>query len=206
MMALRDIGYMLRLRILAEKGLSWKKCFNIIMLWEFASTILPSAVGGTTVAAFFIYKRFFIISVIFIILSTFCDMFDGWLARATKQETKFGKIYDVAMDKYVEGFIGLSLAFIMPPFILSGYVWAILGTFGSIIISVISNAALQVTNEKVFKFMSRSDRGLILVLGLLVASQFGDIILTYTAILLTLFSHLTIVLMLFSYKKVLKNK
>ena len=149
-------------------------------------------------AAFFIYKRFFIISVIFIILSTFCDMFDGWLARATKQETKFGKIYDVAMDKYVEGFIGLSLAFIMPPFILSGYVWAILGTFGSIIISVISNAALQVTNEKVFKFMSRSDRGLILVLGLLVASQFGDIILTYTAILLTLFSHLTIVLMLFS--------
>ena len=57
MMALRDIGYMLRLRILAEKGLSWKKCFNIIMLWEFASTILPSAVGGTTVAAFFIYKE-----------------------------------------------------------------------------------------------------------------------------------------------------
>ena len=56
-MALRDIGYMLRLRILAEKGLSWKKCFNIIMLWEFASTILPSAVGGTTVAAFFIYKE-----------------------------------------------------------------------------------------------------------------------------------------------------
>lgn len=57
MMAMRDIGYMLRLRILAEKGLSWKKCFNIIMLWEFASTILPSAVGGTTVAAYFIYKE-----------------------------------------------------------------------------------------------------------------------------------------------------
>ena len=57
MMILRDIGYMLRLRILAEKELSWKKCFNIIMLWEFASAILPSAVGGTTVAAFFIYKE-----------------------------------------------------------------------------------------------------------------------------------------------------
>lgn len=57
MMALRDIGYMLRLRILSEKELNWKKCFNIIMLWEFASTILPSAVGGTTVATYFIYKE-----------------------------------------------------------------------------------------------------------------------------------------------------
>ncbi len=57
MMILRDVGYMLRLRILAEKELSWRKCFNIIMLWEFASSVLPSAVGGTTVAAYFIYKE-----------------------------------------------------------------------------------------------------------------------------------------------------
>lgn len=57
MMALRDVGYMYRLRILSEKNLRWKKCFNIIMLWEFASAISPSAVGGTTVATFFIYKE-----------------------------------------------------------------------------------------------------------------------------------------------------
>jgi hypothetical protein len=57
MMALRDIGYMIRLRILSEGKLSWKKIFYIIMLWEFASTVLPSAVGGTTVATYFIYKE-----------------------------------------------------------------------------------------------------------------------------------------------------
>lgn len=57
MMALRDIGYMIRLRILSEGDLSWKKIFNIIMLWEFASAITPSAVGGTTVATYFIYKE-----------------------------------------------------------------------------------------------------------------------------------------------------
>lgn len=57
MMALRDIGYMIRLRILSEGEISWKKIFNIIMLWEFASAVTPSAIGGTTVAAFFIYKE-----------------------------------------------------------------------------------------------------------------------------------------------------
>ncbi|GAB4462926.1 MAG: lysylphosphatidylglycerol synthase transmembrane domain-containing protein [Bacteroidales bacterium] len=57
MMFLRDIGYMIRLRILSEKKLSWKKTFYIIMLWEFASAISPSAVGGTTVATYFIYKE-----------------------------------------------------------------------------------------------------------------------------------------------------
>jgi hypothetical protein len=57
MMILRDIGYMIRLRILSNGELSWKKIFYIIMLWEFASAISPSAIGGTTVATYFIYKE-----------------------------------------------------------------------------------------------------------------------------------------------------
>ncbi|HBF87934.1 MAG TPA: TIGR00374 family protein [Bacteroidales bacterium] len=57
LMVLRDIGYMIRLRILSDGKLSWKKIFNIIMLWEFTSAITPSAVGGTSVATYFIYKE-----------------------------------------------------------------------------------------------------------------------------------------------------
>lgn len=56
-MTIRDFGYMLRLRILSEKKLSWRKVFNIIMLWEFTSAITPSVVGGTSVAVFFINKE-----------------------------------------------------------------------------------------------------------------------------------------------------
>ena len=41
---------MLRLRVLSEKELSWRQCFEISMLWEFSSAISPSAVGGTAVA------------------------------------------------------------------------------------------------------------------------------------------------------------
>ncbi|MFT5723165.1 MAG: hypothetical protein ACI9JN_000274 [Bacteroidia bacterium] len=50
LMIVRDFGYMLRLRILSDQKLSWKQCFQIIMLWEFASAISPGAIGGTAAA------------------------------------------------------------------------------------------------------------------------------------------------------------
>lgn len=57
LMGIRDFGYILRLRILTNKELNWRKAFNIIMLWEFTSAITPSAIGGTSVAIFFINKE-----------------------------------------------------------------------------------------------------------------------------------------------------
>ena len=57
MMAIRDFGYIVRIRILTHNKLSWRKAFNIIMLWEFTSAITPSAIGGTSVAIFFINKE-----------------------------------------------------------------------------------------------------------------------------------------------------
>jgi glycosyltransferase 2 family protein len=56
-MAMRDIGYMFRIRVLTDKELSWKKAFRVIMLWEFSSALLPSAVGGTTIAMIFVNKE-----------------------------------------------------------------------------------------------------------------------------------------------------
>jgi uncharacterized protein (TIRG00374 family) len=53
----RDLGYMIRIRILSEKDLSWSQAFRVIMLWEFTSAITPSTVGGTAVAVVFIHKE-----------------------------------------------------------------------------------------------------------------------------------------------------
>lgn len=53
----RDLGYMIRIRILAEKDINWLQAFRIIMLWEFASAISPSTVGGTAVAVVFVHKE-----------------------------------------------------------------------------------------------------------------------------------------------------
>lgn len=53
----RDLGYVIRLRVLSDKRLSWRQALRIIMLWEFTSAITPSAVGGTSVAIIYVHKE-----------------------------------------------------------------------------------------------------------------------------------------------------
>ena len=53
-MALRDLGYMWRIKLLCGEKLTWAKAFRVIMLWEFTSAITPSTIGGTSVAVVFL--------------------------------------------------------------------------------------------------------------------------------------------------------
>ncbi|HBH85960.1 MAG TPA: TIGR00374 family protein [Bacteroidales bacterium] len=53
----RDLGYIIRIRILTDKHLTWRQAFRVIMLWEFTSSITPSTVGGTAIAVVFIHKE-----------------------------------------------------------------------------------------------------------------------------------------------------
>jgi glycosyltransferase 2 family protein len=57
MVVFRDLGYILRLRLLSDKRLTWRRSFQVIMLWEFASALTPSVVGGSAVAMFIINKE-----------------------------------------------------------------------------------------------------------------------------------------------------
>lgn len=57
MMVIRDLGYMFRIRVLTDNELSWRQSFDVIMLWEFASAITPSVVGGSSVAMFILNKE-----------------------------------------------------------------------------------------------------------------------------------------------------
>jgi uncharacterized protein (TIRG00374 family) len=57
MMFLRDFGYMLRIRILTDKFLSWRQSFRVIMIWEFASALTPGVVGGAAVAMFILNRE-----------------------------------------------------------------------------------------------------------------------------------------------------
>ncbi|MBN1951330.1 MAG: flippase-like domain-containing protein [Bacteroidales bacterium] len=57
LMAMRDLGYMARLKILSDNQYSWLQTFRIVMLWEFTSAITPSAIGGTSVAVIFLNKE-----------------------------------------------------------------------------------------------------------------------------------------------------
>ena len=53
----RDAGYVYRIRTLTDKKLSWTSSIYVIILWEFASAVTPSVVGGTAVAVFILNKE-----------------------------------------------------------------------------------------------------------------------------------------------------
>ena len=53
----RDLAYMYRIWQLTDAKLSFFKCFEIIMLWEFGSSITPASVGGVTLALFILNKE-----------------------------------------------------------------------------------------------------------------------------------------------------
>jgi hypothetical protein len=57
MMVVRDVAYMYRIRVLTDKALSWRNSFNVIMLWEFASALTPSVVGGSSIAMFILHRE-----------------------------------------------------------------------------------------------------------------------------------------------------
>lgn len=57
MTAGRHLGYMWRLRILSDKQLNWRQCFDVVSLWEFSSAVTPTQVGGTAVALYFLVKE-----------------------------------------------------------------------------------------------------------------------------------------------------
>lgn len=55
--AIRDLAYMYRIRLMTDYAIGWKKSFQVIMLWEFASALTPSVVGGSAVALFIVNKE-----------------------------------------------------------------------------------------------------------------------------------------------------
>ena len=56
-MVVRDFFYMVRIRVLVEKQINWGAAFSVIMLWEFASAVMPALLGGGFVFAIFILNR-----------------------------------------------------------------------------------------------------------------------------------------------------
>lgn len=56
-MLIRDLGYIIRIRVLSGDRLSWLKSIRIIFLWEFTSAVTPSAIGGTSLAILFVNKE-----------------------------------------------------------------------------------------------------------------------------------------------------
>jgi glycosyltransferase 2 family protein len=57
LMVVRDVAYMYRIRILTDGQLSWRKSFDVIMMWEFGSAVTPTIIGGSAIALFILRKE-----------------------------------------------------------------------------------------------------------------------------------------------------
>lgn len=54
---IRHLSYSWRLRTMSHQYFSWKKSIELIFLWEFASTISPTALGGSASAIIFLTQE-----------------------------------------------------------------------------------------------------------------------------------------------------
>lgn len=53
----RFAGYIFRIKTITKNELGWVSSLYVIILWEFASAVTPSVVGGTAVAVFILWKE-----------------------------------------------------------------------------------------------------------------------------------------------------
>jgi len=90
------------------------------------------------VASYFLAVGNFVTGGFLIFASGTCDIIDGKVARARGHETKFGALYDSALDRYAEFimFFGLGFYFIKNEYYLSSIV-AFLALGGSLMTSYI---------------------------------------------------------------------
>ena len=157
------------------------------------------------VMAVMIYFQSFFWAMIFGLAMACCDIMDGEIAKLKNNTSPFGRLLDVTVDKYVEGFIGLAAGLSMPEVLLPSLLWAALSIWGSILISVVSNVGGLLTETKPFKLVGRGDRGLIIWLSLILGI-FNPVLFTYGIIVITVLSHITVVSLLLQYSMILTRE
>lgn len=105
----RDLGYVLRLKVLTHGNLSWLGSFYVIMLWEFSSAVTPSVIGGSVIAIFLLTKEGinFGKSLAYVIVASVLDNLCFILAASLGLRGVYGPIF--TGTPALEGSLGGSL-------------------------------------------------------------------------------------------------
>jgi len=138
------------------------------------------------------------LAALFLLLSGFCDAFDGVLARVCGLATPFGGFMDSLTDRYAD-------AFVLCGVILGGlcsFFWGLMALTGSLLVSYIRARAeaVGVAMESV-GFAERAERIIILAFSTLLALFWLDA-LFWAVILLAIITNLTVLQRgIYFYKK-----
>jgi len=131
----------------------------------------------------------FLLGTVLLIITSFLDSLDGFLARDTKKVTKLGAYLDTIADRYVEFIVLLSLLFVnLPEIFFPIEVWIILCVFGSLMTTYSKSAYSEKTNKKIYGgLIERPERMIILIMCVF----FLNIELKYSSYILIIFALLT---------------
>lgn len=159
MMVIRDVGYMIRIRILTEKKLSWRKSFDVIMIWEFASALSPSVVGGSGIAMFILNREkiplgkstaivmvtALLDELFYIIMVPLCILLAGWdkLFPIEMQTNLFG--YQLGIETVF--YVGYGFIVVLTSVILTS-IFFFPKTFRNVIIGIFSLPILRRLRRK----------------------------------------------------------
>ena len=169
-----------------------------------ALTLLGLAVS--LISGYFIVRHDLTLGVIFLILSSALDMFDGLVARIKGRVSKFGGVLDSMADRYEDGILLISL-------IYGGFVdllWGLIALLGFLLVSY-SRAKGEILGLKMsgVGILERAERLLIIILAIIITIIYptleiaGFSVLNITVILLAVVAHISVLQrVLFIKKKV----
>lgn len=127
---------------------------------------------------------------LFIIISGFCDVIDGAIARSQNRRTKFGGFLDSVCDRFADAAIIIGI-------IYSGYVDPVLGALAihaSLTVSYIRSRAESEGINCTVGIAERAERLLIIIVGSFLAAILGGShnVMAITIGLLTVLSYITV--------------
>jgi len=138
------------------------------------------------------------LALLFLILTSICDVLDGGVARVSGRVTRFGGYFDSVVDRYSDGliFIGLML------YLREHYSLIFLAMLGSFLVSY-TRARAEIFIEKCdVGIAERGERLIILIFATMLAN-FGVDIYYETLILIALLTHITFIQrMIYAKKKI----
>jgi uncharacterized protein (TIRG00374 family) len=149
MVVTRDLGYMYRIRVLTDNHLSWKKSFDVIMLWEFASAITPSVVGGSGVALYILSKEGISIgksTSVVMVTALLDEVFFILMVPVVFLIVGAGELFPVAMERELFGItLGTKGLFMV------GYLFILAMTTGIVLAIFVNPRAMKAVILSVFK-------------------------------------------------------
>ena len=142
-------------------------------------------------AAVLITQGYLLAAGVVVLIAGFFDILDGALARSTNRVTQFGAVLDATLDRLAEVVLLLSILVLYASArVVTHTVVTSLALLGSLLVSYIRAKAEAVGLECQVGLFTRSERVVVLALGLLL-SQFANALLIALAIIVV-FSFITI--------------